>query len=234
MERSAVGEKGAPGARPLFLERLFWGTLRSSMNDDDLLKTSEERLWSLIEERTRAKDTAAIDQRVWDLFGETWAVMFTDLSGFSRQVQSFGILHFLQVIYEHKKVLDPVLAAHDGILIKTEADSLLVIFRRTASAVKCAIKMQAVLEDFNKDRAPDVQVLLCVGIGYGPILRIGDKDVFGQQVNAASKLGEDTAKAREILVTKAAMESAGDIPGVTYEKLDLAVAGSDENYKLLY
>jgi adenylate cyclase len=204
------------------------------MSEDELLKTSEGRLWSLIEERSKAKEPAIVDQRIWDLFGETWAVMFTDLSGFSRQVQSFGILHFLQIIYEHKKVLDPVISAHDGILIKTEADSLLIIFRRTASAVKCAVKMQRVLETLNEGRNPDVQVLLCVGIGHGPILRIGDKDVYGQQVNAASKLGEDTAKAREILVTKAAMESAGDIPGVTYEKLDVAVAGSDENYRLVY
>jgi adenylate cyclase len=204
------------------------------MSNDELLKTSEERLWSLVEERSKATDPAAVDQRIWDLFGETWAVMFTDLSGFSRQVQSFGILHFLQIIHEHKKVLDPVIGAHDGILIKTEADSLLIIFRRTASAVKCAVKMQKVLDDYNKDRAPDVQVLLCVGIGHGPILRIGDKDVYGQQVNAASKLGEDTAKAKEILVTKAAMESAGDIPGVRYERLDVVVAGSDDNYRLVY
>src|SRR3954466_8118196 len=107
------------------------------MSDDSLLKTSEARLWTLIKERREAgENSAAVDQRIWDLFGETWAVMFTDLSGFSRQVESFGILHFLQIIWEHKKALDPVLAAHDGILIKTEADSLLVIFRRASSAVK--------------------------------------------------------------------------------------------------
>ena len=203
------------------------------MNDEHL-KTSEERLWSLIKERTSAKDPAVVDQRIWDLFGETWAVMFTDLSGFSRQVQSFGILHFLQIIYEHKTLLDPVISAHDGILIKTEADSLLIIFRRTSSAIKCAVKMQHALQLLNEHRPPETQVLLCVGIGYGPILRIGDKDVFGQQVNAASKLGEDTAKANEILVTQAAMESAGDLAGLAYQQLNEAVAGSDVNFRLSY
>ena len=38
-------------------------------------------------------DLARIDQRIWDLFGEEWAVMFTDLAGFSRQVEAFGIIH---------------------------------------------------------------------------------------------------------------------------------------------
>src|SRR3954468_17911829 len=117
---------------------------------DEGLKTSEPRLWQLIEERVKAgRDTAEVDQRIWDLFGETWAVMFTNLSGFSRQVEAFGILHFLPVIYEHKTVLEPIASAHDGILIKVEADSFLLIFRRAASAVKCAVAMQHVLEKLN-------------------------------------------------------------------------------------
>jgi hypothetical protein len=44
-------------------------------------------------------------------------------------------------------------------------------------------------------------VLLCIGLGYGDVLRIGDSDVFGAEVNAASKLGEDHARPYEIMVT---------------------------------
>lgn len=208
------------------------------MSDEPLLKTSEQRLWRLIGERARpGADVAAIDRRIWDLFGEPWAVMFTDLSGFSRQVEAFGILHFLQIIYEHKQLLDPILARHDGILIKTEADSLLVIFRRTSSALRCAVEMQHALDEANRGRPPETQVLLCVGVGYGDILRIGDHDVFGQQVNAASKLGEDTAKATEILLTRAARDQAGELwreVSWTCEPLELEVAGSSENFRLRY
>ena len=51
------------------------------MADYDL-KGSEARLWALVEERTKAgADTTRIDQRIWDLFGDEWAIMFTDLSG---------------------------------------------------------------------------------------------------------------------------------------------------------
>ena len=74
----------------------------------------------------------------------------------------------------------------------------------------------------------------CVGIGFGQILRIGDHDVFGREVNAASKLGEDTAKANEILVTKSAVDACGKIKGFTFNKIDVQVAGSHENYKLNY
>jgi adenylate cyclase len=207
---------------------------RPGMGNDDL-KSSEVRLWSLVAERaTAGADVAAIDQRIWDLFGEDWAVMFTDLSGFSRQVETFGILHFLQIIHEHKVLLDPVIRRHDGILIKQEADSLLLIFRRTSSAMKCAIEMQHVVSEFNVSRAPETQVLLCVGLGFGRILRIGDSDVYGTEVNAASKLGEDTAKANEILVTQAVRDSLGDFPGLSFSRITESIPGSVENFRVDY
>ena len=204
---------------------------------DKLLKCSERRLWELVAQRTRpGVDLKALDQRIWDLFGETWAVMFTDLSGFSRQVEKFGILHFLQIIHEHKKLLSPVIHRHDGILIKIEADSLIVIFRRTAAAVRCAVEMQKTLREFNRARTPETEILLCVGIGYGEMLRIGDLDVFGREVNAASKLGEDTAKSGEILITKAAVDSTRAVDGVEFEfeKVEAQVGGSAENYRVRY
>ena len=202
---------------------------------DELLKSSEHRLWDLIAERARPEiDLVALDRRIWDLFGETWAVMFTDLSGFSRQVEKFGILHFLQIILEHKQFLSPIIRRHDGILIKIEADSLIVIFRRTASAVRCAVEMQMSLHELNQSRLPETEVLLCVGIGYGEMLRIGDLDVFGREVNAASKLGEDTAKAGEILLTKPAVDSAGTVDGLSFERIDAQVGGSAENYRVRY
>src|SRR5581483_8264265 len=183
------------------------------MSDYDRdLKGSEVRLWSLIEERCKpGADVEKIDQRIWDLFGEEWAVVFTDLSGFSRQVASFGIIHFLQIIFEQKRLLLPVAQRNDGILIKVEADSLLLIFKRATSALRCAIEMQRVAQDYSKTRGPDEQLRLCIGIGFGKILRIDDIDVFGQEVNAASKLGEDTAKSDEILVMGAVKAVATEI-----------------------
>src|SRR5262245_10299195 len=110
---------------------------------DDDVKGSAVRLWRLVEARAKPEaDTEAIDRRIWDLFGEDWAVVFTDLAGFSRQVERFGIIHFLQVIWEQKKLLLPIVAEHDGILVKVEADSFLILFRRPESALDCAIRMQ--------------------------------------------------------------------------------------------
>jgi adenylate cyclase len=195
----------------------------------------ETGLWDLVAQRSRpGTDIQALDQKIWDRFGEKWAVMFTDLAGFSRQVEKFGILHFLQVIHEHKQWLTPVMARHGGLLIKTEADSFIILFRRTEMAVRCAVEMQAAVAEANIARVPETEVLLCIGIGYGEMLRIGEVDVFGREVNAASKLGEDIATAREILLTQAAVDSAGVLEGLSFEPIAARVAGSERNYRLKY
>jgi adenylate cyclase len=55
-------------------------------------RASEDRLEKLIEERLQpGAIKAGIDKRIWSLFGERWAVLYTDLSGFSRNVAEFGI-----------------------------------------------------------------------------------------------------------------------------------------------
>lgn len=201
------------------------------------ISASQERLEQLIEARLApGADTRAIDERIWDLFGEQWAVMFTDLAGFSRGVAEFGIIHFLQVIHESQRILVPCIDRHDGILLKSDGDSLIVIFRTARGALACSLAMQRAARDYNRDRTPAEQVLLCVGLGYGPVLRIGDQDVFGAEVNAAAKLGEDTAKAHEILVTAAVRDAvAGAEPdGVTFEPIEVVPPGATKAFRTVY
>jgi adenylate cyclase len=202
---------------------------------DEQVEGSEQRLWELVAERAKpGADVAHIDERIWALFGEERAVMFTDLTGFSRRVAEFGIIHFLQIIYEQNRVLLPIVADHDGILIKQEADSFLIVFRRPSSALACAVDMQRACQKVSRGRRPEDQLLLCVGLGFGRILRIGDVDVFGSEVNAASKLGEDMAKSDQILVTDAVHEAAGEIEGLSYEPLDLSIAGTSRAWRIVY
>jgi len=205
------------------------------MGSDEALKSSSARLWKLVEERTKNDaDTETIDQRIWDLFGEEWSIMFTDLAGFSRQVAKFGIIHFLQVIFEQKRLLLPIVERHDGVLIKIEADSFLILFKKPSAAVACAIAMQKACAATNARRTPEEQIVLCVGVGHGRLLKIGDDDVFGHEVNLASKLGEDTAQSNEILATPAAREAAGDVAGVRWEEVRAEYAGEVLCWRAVY
>jgi class 3 adenylate cyclase len=197
------------------------------------LKVSEARLWRLIEERAKpGADVDLIDRRIWDLFGEEWAVMFTDLSGFSRQVERFGIIHFLQIIHEHKKLLLPIIDTFDGLLMKQEGDSFLILFRKPQAALTCAREMLRACAHYNERRKPEEQLLLCVGLGFGRVLRIGDANVWGKEVNAASKLGEDTAKSNEILVTES-VRSALSESGAVFELAGSGFLPNESIYRVV-
>jgi len=56
---------------------------------------SEDRLQKLMTERLQPDaDREAVDRRIWDLFGEEWCVMATDLAGFSAAWRSSGSFIF--------------------------------------------------------------------------------------------------------------------------------------------
>jgi len=57
----------------------------------------------------------------------------------------------------------------------------------------------------------------CIGIGFGPIYAIGPNHAMGDEMNRASKLGEDTARGGETLVTEAAYATLEQRPRVRFE-----------------
>ena len=199
------------------------------------ISNAEERLQQLLTERLApGSDREAIDRRIWDLFGEEWTVMCTDLAGFSRRSNDFGIIHFLQTIVESQRIFVPVIDRHEGILLKVEADSLLLIFRSTRKALECAVEMVRQARQYNVGRIDAEQILICVGVGVGTMLRIGEHDVYGQEVNSASKLGEDTAKPWEILVTSAVRTECVSMPDVEFLAIEDAPSSVGEAYRLVY
>jgi adenylate cyclase len=193
---------------------------------------SEERLRALLEARVQpGANTAAIDERIWDLFGEEWCIMATDLSGFSRGVAEFGIIHFLQTIQESERILIPILENHDGILLKVEGDSFLAIFRNPTNGLRASIEMQKQTRAYNEGRAPEEHILLGVGLGFGRVLRIGDAEVFGNEVNSACVLGESYAKGYEILVTRAVRDRVG--AGFRFENFESVPPGAGSVHRLV-
>ena len=160
--------------------------------------------------------------------------MYTDLAGFSRNVVEFGVVHFLQTIYESHRLLVPLIERDNGILLKTEGDSLIVMFRNVNDAIRCAVAMQLCTQQYNETRIAEEKVLLGVGIGYGEVLRVGDADIFGSEVNAACKLGEDIAKPGEILLTGAGARQARLPADTRLEARPTIPAGTDAVFALIY
>jgi class 3 adenylate cyclase len=186
--------------------------------EGDMPSASEERLGKLLEERLRpGADTADIDRRIRALFEEEWAVMFTDMVGFSAGTRERGIIDLLARIYAAGQVVRAAADRHAGLVIKMVGDSLLLMFRKPEAALAAAIDMQETLRARNAKLAPEDHLVLGVGIGWGPVLRLGDVDVFGEEVNYAAKLGEDSAGAYDILVTERCRGALQGYPGVKFE-----------------
>jgi len=93
-------------------------------------------------------------------------------------------------------------------------------------------RLEKLIEERLKPKAEEV--LLCIGLGYGDVLRIGDSDVFGAEVNAASKLGEDHARPYEIMVTGGVKQAASGGKGMKFNRIRAVPPGAESAYRLKY
>lgn len=171
-----------------------------------------QRLEQLLARYTEAADPGAraqITRELWETYGRRVAVFISDLSGFSRRTRQHGIVHFLAVIHRCRGLLRPIVVEQGGTLIKMAADNIYAVFPSAGAAIEASVEMQRAVRRDNADRPEDLQIGLCIGVGYGDILVLGDENFYGDQLNLAFKLGEDVAGAGEVLVTLEALDAAG-------------------------
>ena len=71
---------------------------------------------------------------------------------------------------------------------------------------------------------------ICIGIGYGDVLCSQNDGVFGDEMNLASKLGEDIACGEEILLTEAAHAHISDKYKNGFEYRNLVVSSVPISY----
>jgi len=154
---------------------------------------------------------AAIDAQIRAEFEERHAILVLDMCGFSRLTIRHGIIHYLAMIRRMQKTVLPAIAEGGGRLLKTEADNVFAVFATPLKAVRCAERIQRALELQNRALPEDWDVHVGIGIGFGPLLMVGEHDLFGSEMNLASKLGEDLAQAGDVLVSEAAFARLGGL-----------------------
>lgn len=162
---------------------------------------SREALSKLLDERIERPEHAAdFDRRIWEQCGADRGILVLDLSGFTRLTRKHGILHFLAVYRRAARLVGPLVLSHGGRLVKGEADNVIASFPAATNALECACAMIAAAAGANQTLAEDDQIRLCIAVGFGKILELTD-DFFGDQVNITFKLGEDVARAGEVLIS---------------------------------
>ena len=151
-------------------------------------------------------------------FGEVRALLVLDMSGFSVITQKHGIACFLLMIHQLRAVAKPAVEEAGGLVVKAEADNLYCMFEDVGEAIAAAREINARLRTLEPVTPGCPPISVSIGIGYGRILNIDEEDMFGDEVNLASKLGEDVAKAGEILLTEAASARARELGIATRER----------------
>jgi class 3 adenylate cyclase len=134
------------------------------------------------------------------------AVVFTDTADFTVRTLRDGILHFLMIFGRVKDGAAEVVRRHGGEVVKVEADSLLLAFPDVTSACRGVAGMERFLRGLNRRLPGDERLRFSYGIGYGDVLDLGG-DLFGLEVNLASKIGEDLARPGQALLTPSAAEA---------------------------
>lgn len=137
-------------------------------------------------------------------FTQRRAVLVLDMSGFSRTTQIHGVVSFLLMIHQMRLLAVPTIQGRGGTLVKAEADNLYCLFERVDQAVEAAREVIRQLNTVNVLLPATRRLYASIGIGFGDILVLGGHDLFGDEVNLTSKLGEDVAQGGMILLTEAA------------------------------
>ncbi|MGH7087657.1 MAG: adenylate/guanylate cyclase domain-containing protein, partial [Stellaceae bacterium] len=136
------------------------------------------------------------------------AILSADVVGYSRLmgIEEAGTLARLKAL--RREVIDPMIAAHAGRIVKLIGDGTLVEFASAIDAVSCAIEVQKRIREREADRAEDTRIELRIGINVGDVIVDGD-DIYGDGVNVAARI-EALTEPGGIYVSRSAADHVRD------------------------
>src|SRR5215510_12337625 len=92
------------------------------------------------------------------------AILAADVAGYSRLMgeDEEGTLAALR--NHRRELIDPLIAQHQGRIVKTTGDGLLIEFASIVDAVRCAVVMQQGIAERNADLEVERRIEFRVGI----------------------------------------------------------------------
>jgi class 3 adenylate cyclase len=132
---------------------------------------------------------------------ETLAVVFTDIKGYTATTSSQTHQENARMLRRVERVIQPVVRAYSGHVIKSIGDSYMVVFRSPTLAAQCAIAIQDLMHQYNVTAREQDAVHLRIAMNIGEV-RVDRGDVFGEPVNIAARL-EGVTPADEIYLSEA-------------------------------
>ncbi len=149
------------------------------------------------------------------------AILAIDMTGFTLSALQVGEITSLTRIFDAQRASIPVLQDHGAELIRCFADDIVALFPDPGTAVDAALESHRRIRQFNASSvASKHPTVLCAGIGYGEVFAIGPNLAQGDEMNRASKLGEDVARGYETLITERAYAAVAEREDLAFERQD--------------
>lgn len=116
------------------------------------------------------------------------AILAADVVGYSSLVEhdEAGTLSALKVL--RREVIDPLLAEHQGRIVKLMGDGALVEFGSVVDAVACAVAIQKGVAENQADMPTERRIVFRIGVNLGDVIHEVDGDLYGDGVNIAARL----------------------------------------------
>jgi class 3 adenylate cyclase len=150
-------------------------------------------------------DTLDVDQRL-KLTSLTF--LFTDLKGSTELYERVGDLVAYDLVRAHFRILNEIIAAEAGAVVKTIGDAVMATFPTPDRAIAAALRMR---DSMSSIKRGDRDLLLKIGIHEGPCLAVmvnDRQDYFGQTMNIASRV-QGLASSRAIFATAPVVHHPG-------------------------
>ena len=115
------------------------------------------------------------------------AILAADVVGYSRLIRADeeGTLSTLKAM--HTSLINPIIAAHGGRVIKLMGDGILAEFQSVVDAVRVAAEVQKAVSERNAEGSKEPRIEFRIGIDMGDVVIDGD-DIHGDGVNLAARL----------------------------------------------
>lgn len=109
------------------------------------------------------------------------AILTADVVGYSRLIREDEAGTLAELKSLRQELIDPILSAHDGRVVKLLGDGVLVEFTSVVAAVQAALEIQ--------DRTTDQKrgLALRIGVHLGDVV-VDEDDIYGDGVNLSARL----------------------------------------------
>ena len=136
---------------------------------------------------------------------ENLGFLFTDLKGSTEMYERLGDAQAFALVKEHFYIMERLVRAHSGAIVKTIGDAVMAVFTDPRDALLTAVEMVEAFDDFETANKLKNSIIIKVGIHHGPCIAVTLNeriDYFGTTVNIAARV-QGLSDGRDVMASGA-------------------------------